>query len=176
MLCFTIFTSGFSALQLLRGRVQLRPADVRRAVNHLPMQVARVHRVEVHQPQRAHSRRRQVQPAASPVRPCPRTAPSPPSAAAGPPSPLPAGSGAANTAQSLHASTAGKVTAAVASATVAMTISSGQRTPSVNTLQIPHPPCGATKSERRSAQQAHLPGRQVPPRAQLPTRYRGNDR
>ena len=35
--------------------------DRRGRVNHLPLQVARVHRIEVHQPQRSHACRRQIQ-------------------------------------------------------------------------------------------------------------------
>ena len=46
---------GVERLELFRGRVQLLAPDVRRRVDDLPLQVALIHHVEIHQSQRAHS-------------------------------------------------------------------------------------------------------------------------
>jgi hypothetical protein len=47
-------------VELVFRRRQLRPADVRRAVEDLPLQVAEIDGVEVDDPERAHTSRREV--------------------------------------------------------------------------------------------------------------------
>ena len=59
--CATTFTSGLRPVQPIGRRLQLRPPDVSRAVEHLPLQVAEVDGVEVDEAERADAGRREVE-------------------------------------------------------------------------------------------------------------------
>ena len=60
-LCLTTLTSGFSAVDRLLGRVDLRDADALGVVDHLALQVGEVDDVVVDDPERADAGRREVE-------------------------------------------------------------------------------------------------------------------
>ena len=59
--CVTTLTFGFRSLEPLRGRFQLRPAEVLRPVEDLPLEVRLLHDVEVDEAERPDPRRREIE-------------------------------------------------------------------------------------------------------------------